>query len=143
MAACIKALRAAVYPNSKNVFSKHRRRRFRLALNERDALCVVRNVRHELYDLFQRAAATYFNIRFHLAPWIDLYRLIMSLYHCPRINSTAFASFIKFFVPPGRIAPECKDQQSRSFGSARPVKKAFVKPVDGESKPSATPESFC
>ena len=108
MAACIKALRAAVYPNSKDVFSEHRRRRFRLALNERDALCVVRNVRHELYDLFRRAAATYFNIRFHLAPWIDLYRLIMSLYHCPRINSTAFASFTKFFVPRGALLPNAK-----------------------------------
>ena len=108
MAACIKALRAAVYPNSKDVFSEHRRRRFRLALNERDALCIVRNVRHELYDLFRRAAATYFNIRFHLAPWIDLYRLIMSLYHCPRINSTAFAFFTKFFVPRGALLPDAK-----------------------------------
>ena len=125
MAACIKALRAAVYPNSKDVFSEHRRRRFRLALNERDALCVVRNVRHELYDLFRRAAATYFNIRFHLAPWIDLYRLIMSLYHCPRINSTAFAFFTKFFVSPERIASECKNQRSRSFGFAQPVKKSI------------------
>ena len=40
----------------------------------------------------------------------------MSLYHCPRINSTAFASFIKFFVPRGALLPNTKIS-----GADRPV----------------------